>query len=237
MTFLEITQALQQECGVAGTLSSVTTTTANLARLVAWSNRAWVEIQNRHKDWEFMRSSVLRGAGASFATVGSQATYALGSAGGTTGVTAAVFGRWDEWSFRLYTTATGVADEQQLAFRDYDTWRDGYMLGNQQNSPTRPCIVSVAPDKAVCLGPPPTAGFTVTADYWRKATQMAGDDSEPTGLPEEFHMLIVYRAMIKYGFFFLANEVIQRAQFEHNSMMASLEHDYMPRISFAGALA
>ena len=59
----------------------------------------------------------------------------------------------------------------------------------------------------------------------------------PLGLPVRFHMLIVYRAMMKYGGYEAASEVMERGATENARMYAQLLSVRAPRMSFGGALA
>jgi hypothetical protein len=234
---LTLCQSLMAEGGVSGTMSTTLNQTGELARVVNWIDAAWNDIQISHDDWDWMRSSNLLGAGASFATVAGQASYPLGAGAGTCGVALTVFGKWDEYSFRNYTTAVGFTDEIQMQRIIYDYWRDGYMLGAQRSVQTRPVAVAIGPDKSVCIGPPSNGLYTVTGDYWTAPTVMEADDDEPTGLPAAYHMLIVYRALLKYGFYEAAPEVLQRAKTEHARMYSIIEGKYSPQMLTAGALA
>lgn len=203
-------------------------------------------------EWDWMRSSNILGAGVSFTTIAGQANYPLGIVGsdfnsdfamdfgfqgGTVGIDPEKFGKWDRDSFRNYTTASGFNDETFMDEVRFDRWRNGYMLGAQRRVQTRPCVIAVAPDQSLCLGPPPNGQYTVTGDYWVAPSEMANDTDLPTGLPTRFHMLIVYRAMMKYGGYESAPEVYQRGSEENAGMYAQLLALRAPRISFAGALA
>jgi hypothetical protein len=89
MNFLQICQRTAVECGVAsGTaiqtaLPTVVGATGSLGRIVGWVNDAWTDICMDHDDWDWMHSSSLLGAGASFQTLAGQASYPLGTTAGT----------------------------------------------------------------------------------------------------------------------------------------------------------
>lgn len=236
MNRLALCQRLVLECGVSGTLSSATGQTGSLGRIVTWIDQGWAELQTKHDDWTFMRSSNLLGAGASFTTVAGTAFYPLGTGAGTCGIAAANFGKWDRDSFRNYTTAVGTSNEMPLDEIPFDTWRDAYMLGAMRSVQTRPVAVAIGPDNSVCLGPPPNALYTVTADYFVAPTAMSADTDTPTGLPGHFHMIIVYDAMRSYAGYESAPEVMQRGQSGYDRLLKQLEALRAPQVSFAGAL-
>lgn len=237
MNFLSLSQRLIQECGVSGTLSTTAGVTGEQQRITSWINSAWNDLQTRHDDWTWLRSSVLTGGGVSFATVAGQAYYPLGIGAGNVGIAASVFGKWDKTSFRCNTTAVGFLDETYLDPIGYDEWRDGYMYGAMRSVQTRPVAIAIGPGKQLCLGPPPNGNYTITGDYYLAPTQMVNDTEEPTGLPAQFHMAIVYNAMMMYAGYEAASEVFQRGQAGYSRMMTELEANYAPTIMFAGALA
>ena len=243
MNFLQLAQRACVECGVASNqaiaiaLPTVVGATGSTGRIVNWINDAWTDIEMDHDDWDWMRSSNLLGGGVSFTTIAGQASYPLGTGAGTVGVLTDSFGKWDRVTFRNYTTAAGVSSEMYLDEIPYDIWRDTYMFGAMRATTTRPTAVAIGPDQSVCLGPPPTNQYTITADYFVAPTQMVLDTDVPTGLPTRFHMLIVYATMIKYAGYESAPEVMASGLREYNGMYSQLQAVRAPGMSFGGALA
>ncbi len=224
MTRLELLVALWEECGVSGSQPSTTINqTGLLSLLVNWNDRAWNEIQTKNEDWDWMRSSNILGDGMSFQTVNLQTDYPLGTGAGTCGVASSVF-----------TTTRGIYDETPMKCINFDSWRDAFMLGAMRNAPTRPTVVAIGPDKSICLQPP-TGAYTITGDYYVKASAMMFDDDEPVGLPPEYHMLIVYRAMMKFGRYDSAAEVLEGGRGEYANLLGSLESKQLPKITAVGA--
>jgi hypothetical protein len=243
MNFLALAQRTAVECGVAsGTaiksaLPATAGATGSLGRVVGWVNDAWTDIQMDQPDWDWMRSSVLLGAGVSFPTIAGQASYPLGTGVGTVGVAADSFGAWDRETFRCFPTAVGFTGEGYLADIPFEAWRNGYMFGAQRSVKTRPVVVAVGPDQSLNLGPPPNGLYTVTADYFAGPVEMVLDTDVPVGLPTRFHMLIVYRAMMKYAGYESAPEVYTRGSAENAGMYAQLMTARAPAMTFGGALA
>lgn len=224
MTFVQLAQATGVNCGISGTITTCQNLTGEQARIAQWVNDAWNDIQTEHDDWTFMRSSVLLGGGAVFATVAGQSDYPLGTNPGDCNVPPTSFGKWDEYSFRNYSTATGFTNEIVMDPISFDQWRDSYMLGAMRNVQTRPVVVAVGPEQEVLVGPPSDGTWTVTGDFFFAPSQMAADTDTPTYLPQQFHMLIVYRVMkLKYGLYEAAPEVVTRGMQEHDRMMSELD--------------
>jgi hypothetical protein len=243
MNFLQIAQQAAIQCGVASgsaiqtALPTVVGATGSLGRIVGWVNDAWTDIEMDHSDWDWMRSSNLLGQGVSFQTVAGQASYPLGTGPGTVGVAVEDFGKWDEWSFRDFTTAFGFRNEMFLDQITFDDWRNSYMLGAMRTVQTRPVAIAVGPDQSLCLGPPPNGDYTITGDYFVAPSVMVADTDVPIGLPSRFHMLIVYRVMMKCAGYESASELYQRGSEENAGMYAQLMAARAPRPSFGGALA
>lgn len=231
MNFLQLCQRTMQECGVSGTLTTVAGQVGSLQRIVSWVGTAWEEIQTKHDDWEWMKSSVLLGGGASFTTVALQGSYPLGTGAGTCGILAANFGKWDRYSMRNYNTVAGVSGEIFMDPISFESWRDSYMYGAQRLVQSRPVAAAIGSDKSICLGPMPAAGYTINADYWLAPSAMSIDADVPTGLPAQFHMAIVWSACIMYGYYESASEVIQKGEMYYGKLMSELEATYAPEVS------
>lgn len=232
MTFLQLCQRLILECGISGE-SNFTTVVGNsgeFERVVTWVNAASLDIQSAHQDWDWMRQS------ASFATVAGQATYELGSGAGTVGVTVAAFNMWARDTARNYVTSVGTNSEIFMDHIGYDAWRNTYMYGALRTTTTRPVQFAISPTKALCMGPPPVVGYTITCDYYTAPVDLALDVDVPL-LPTQWQMAIIYRAMMFYGAFEAAPEVYNRGETEFQKVMNRLDHDRLPEIVFAGALA
>lgn len=243
MNFLQLCQRAAVECGAAAKVSITTSlptvngANGSLGRIVSWVGDAWGDLQTQRDDWAWMRSSVILGAGVAFQTVAGQASYPLGTGLGTVGVAADAFGKWDLGTLRTFSTATGYRDETFLDDIGFDTWRNSYMLGSMRGVQTRPVTAAVGPDQSINLGPPPNGLYTVTADYFVAPSTMAVDTDLPIGLPTRFHMLIVYKAMMKYAGYESAPEVYERGRAEAASQLSQLSAARAPRPTFGGALA
>lgn len=237
MNKLELVQRLARECSSTRTFLTTTGQVGDGLLFVGWIDQAWNELQTKHDNWEWMRSSVLLGAGASFPTVSGQASYPLGSGAGTCGIPAANFTKWDPETFRNYTTATGYRDEIWMSEVSYDVWRDSYMYGAQRDVRTRPISIAIGPDKSVCVGPVPNGNYTVTGDYFTSPAVMADDTDVPVGLPVSHHMIIVYDAMRMYAGYQAAPEVYQRGDAGYQRLIRELEWKYLQRLTSGGALA
>ena len=225
MTFIELCQRTARECSVTGTgPSTAIAQTGELGRIVNWVAEANMEIERAHPDWMFMRLSTL------FGTVAAQANYPFGTGAGTCGVTAATFGMWARDSFRNYPTASGNTAEIEMSYMEYDAWRAVYEFGATRYVQTQPLVVSFFPaDQSPNVGPYPNGDYTVTGNYFRQPILLAADADIP-GLPPQFHMMVVYKAMMYYGAYEGAPEVYDRGEMEFDKNMRRLDALRLPEI-------
>lgn len=238
MTFLELCQRLRQEVGIPGTgPSTVLSQTGELALLVDWIASSYTEIQQRHGGrWRWLRREF------TLSTTASDGSYAYGDATDVTD--AAAITRFRRWIFtdrdnppKIYLTASGVGTERFLVYADYPAFRSVWKLGNNSTQTGYPTFVAQDPNNNVLLAPIPDDAYTVRGEYWMKPQTLAADADEPE-MPDDFHMLIVYRAMEKYAGFNAAQEVMIRAKNEGQPMMRNLEADQLfVDWRFAGPLA
>lgn len=229
-TFLELCQRTVRECRISSTgPSAVTSQVGVLSDIVDWVISAWVEIQQIHEDWDFLRAS------ASFTTVAGTSTYTLGTGAGTTGIAATSLGLWARETFRNYTTANGTGDEIPMEYVDYDEWRDVYLMGANRDVRTRPCVFAISPAKGISLGPVPAAGYTITGDYFTAPVYLSAGSDEPT-LAKHYRMAIVWRAVMEYAGT-QAPELYQKAENNFRMIMAKVEQNRLSQTYSADPLA
>ena len=223
MDFITLAKTLRNECGVSGSELSVTNATGEWARLCGWINTAWHELQEENQGWEWMRKNV------TFNTVAQQGEY-----NPSTDLLLTDFGLWKKDSFRIYNTASGIGNELQLHFRDYNSFRDFYLLGNRRTTYSRPIELSITPSRNLVLGFAPETIYTVSGEYYKLPVALATDANTPD-MPSRFHMAIVYRAMMSYGAFESAPEVYQRGEKAYKEMLNKIRYDQAPAITRGGS--
>jgi hypothetical protein len=159
----------------------------------------------------------------------------------TAGTTYYVLSALTANTFTVAATAGGTAiiglnSEIYMDYADYAIWRDRYEYGSLRQTQTRPIEVTIAPDKSIGLGPFPIAGYTVLGDYYTVPSYMAANADVPA-MPAQFHMAIVYKALISYGNYEEDGFVIARAERELKKFMRKLSADRLTEVKTCGALA
>lgn len=225
MNLLALTNRLRTECGVSG---PSLTTTRNLVgenqRMLEWINAAWVDIQADKSDWNFMREAFR------FELMTNVQFYS------STALALPSFANWKQDSFRISSVGANYADEQLTNYMPYDQFRNLYMYGNMRNTFARPVVMTIDPKKQLGFGSIPDQPYVVVGEYFKAPANMIEDTDEPT-IPDRFHMMIVYRAMMFYAGYEAAPEVLSRGQTEYNRLMQLLEIDQMPTLVSGAPLA
>lgn len=222
MTFLELVNAVRTECDAAGVDP---TTLASLnkenSRLKNWVNAAWREIQQLHDGrLNFMLADF---------------TVALTNNVWQYNPTAAPFSLTNFRVFkrdtmRLYATASSYADEQELPYVDFSVFKRQYRFGSTRIEQGRPSVWSVDEHRNLVFGLVPNAGWTVEGQYYRKPTELVADGDSPD-MPSEYHMLIVYKAMLKDGEWEWSDNQKSRAVRELRRIQTAMEIEQLPGVS------
>lgn len=218
MNFLQLAQRLRQEAGVPGTgPTTVLSQTGELKRLVDWVATAWDEIQGEQTTWRWMRQSV------TLNTVAGTNSYSLSAWG-----IASTFAYWYQRTFTIYRQSLGRSDERDLVWMDYDDWRRMYDFGAAASTQGQPTEFAIAPDDSIKLGFIPDAVYVVRADYHKAPTTLAADTDTPA-CPTQYHMAIVWKALMYYGEFESAPEAYGRGKNNYTTLMGQMRRTQLPR--------
>jgi hypothetical protein len=175
------------------------------------------------------------GAGDSTTLAGKQA-YTVGN-GTAFDINLPDFGQWKNDSFRAYLKSAGIGTQIFLSqYYDYSMFRDFYLLGSRQLVTGRPIYVAIEPStRSLLLGFTPNDVYWVSGEYYRTPQVLTVDADTPI-MPERYHMAIVYRAMIKYGLYYVANEQIEAGKAGADMIINRLKGDQTPQILMGASL-
>lgn len=223
MTFLELCQRVRQEAGISGTgPAAVTGQTGESKRIVDWVQSAWQDIQMMRPNWRWMRASF------SFNTVSDDYDYTSAQAG-----IASRFSSWDEESFKIYLTSLGTSDQVELERWPYEDFRRIFLTGPQ--TANRPACFTIGHDLSILLGPKPNGIYTVSGEY-RKSIQTFSANTDVPEMPADYHMAIVYRALMMYARYDAAGEIYADAYTNLKRFINLLELNQLPPVEMADPL-
>lgn len=207
-TYLELVQQLHGEVGAAGVAPiAVTPVTGEAARLARWIKQADNYVQLKWVNWKFLRQTFT----TSNTTTAGVATLAKPT-------------NLKYWDFKtFFITEPGETDKNPILAVEYDKIKN-VPLDTTQDTPSR---VIVMPDNSLMFEPVPDAVYTITADYYDKPTLLAAN-SDVSLIPEEYHQVIIGRAMILYGNFENAPEMKDQGSEIYVEQLALLENDQLP---------
>lgn len=237
-TFLEICQNVARECGVAqgGTYpTAVTSQTGILNKIVNWVRDSWTEIQGRPVEWRWMR------VGFTVTTSAGTDTYASSDA--TDEITAAAITRFRRWRIddeddpaKCYLQASGQSGEYWLNYLPWNHFKHIYKMGAQATTQGPPSHITINPQNKIVIGPIPDGTYVISGDYERSAQTLSDNDDKPE-MPSDFHNLLMYEAMIRYGYDQSSPELVNRGVNYSNILLRQLEADQGEMLTLARPLA
>lgn len=208
MTFLELCKELRARCGIQGDgPAAVTGQTGVLDRVVKAVQAAYVEVQLAYPDWAF------RWARFEFVTAAGNKDY---------DPTGTSIDRVVEDSLTCYDTAAGgEAEEWRLDYVPYADWLMAYGMGAPSSG--APAVFTVLPSRTIRLYPTPDADtYRVQGDYYRTPHTLTVGTDAPI-IPDAYHLVIVYRAMIAMGGYLGAVEVAQTGMQLYQELLNNLD--------------
>ena len=217
MNFLEMCQRVREEAGVSGVgPTSVVGQQGQLQKIVGWVASAWIELQLKRSDWDFMWRTL------SFDTTIGQDTYSSGMEGVKR-----------IRKVKIYDKLLGSQTESILSEVGYDEMDTHYKLGIPKSG--RPVTYSVRPDGSLMFDMVPDREYVVKISYYEKPQPITANLDEPS-LPEEYRMLIVYMALRKFSAHY--ESAIQYSDFkeEMKDLLINLERSQLPELTTAGPL-
>lgn len=233
-TYLQLCKDTARDSGVIPTLDTPETVvgqTGRLARIVFWVRDAYNDIQRHNDTWRWLEAEF---SGSTIANVQSYDSTAL-----------SIASRFSQWIhkvesrenfFSIYETAVGQTDEGLLSYCDWSTFRRIYMVGSAASDTGKPTYITVAPDNKLYLHPTPDKEYTLRGRY-RKAPQTLSANADVPEMPEQFHDLIKWRALVLLGIYDEAFQQIPAWEINQNKLMEKLEISQLPQPEVCGPLA
>jgi hypothetical protein len=222
MNRLQLTQRLLQESGLAGSVSGTTGQTGEAKQLVDWIDSAYMDILTSSRFWLFMRSDF------TMPLSNGVSSYAASVAG----VTDLSQWRTDDW--RCYLTTT--ADEQWIEYVPYSEFRLVWLMGPSRTQAGRPQYFTVKPNKELLFHPVPNDAFFVVGEYQKAPTAMATDTATPV-FGEDYHMAIVWRALMFFAGFHSEPDKFALGQNEFRRVMQAMKAQEIEQIAWGQPLA
>lgn len=216
MDFLTLCNEVRREAGVSGDgPSTVVGQTDMYAKIVSWVNQSWMDIQIMRPNWLFMSSEF------SFDTIVAQRDYTAIGAGITD------LKLWETGSFLIYEKTAGENDQNDLPYHRYLRWRAEFRNRMNARINERPMLFTVKPDNSIRFEPRPDKIYTIDGDYKRSTQEFSANDDIPTGLPNDFHQMIVWKALMYYADDQNAPDALNKAVEAYGPLLFRLENEQL----------
>lgn len=188
--------------------------TGDLARIPVWVNDSWTYIQGlnggrwkwKWSEWDFNLTATFR-------------DYDL-----------------DDLAYQIeregvfcYDPTIGRSDESYVNYVDYQQYKVVYDKGLYTDHTGKPHKFTKLPDGRLRFWPTPDKTYTVRGDYY-KPIQYLTDDNDIPDLPTNFHMVIPYYAIQKYGDYEEDPTVIQIAAQRYDQLLAQMTNQQLDEI-------
>ena len=209
MNLLALVQSLHYEAKLTGSAPAATAgQVGRAADLVRWAIEANNDIQRQGDGkWKWLRGEWY------VDTVDATASYATSVVFDTdTDAFITRFGAWDLDEREpplIYLSADGKETERELSIQEWRDFRYTYVRATHTKGYSG--AISAKADDKLFLGPTPDAVYRVTGTYWKSIQELALDADTPE-MPASYHMAIVYRAIVKYGYNSVSPEILGRAE-------------------------
>lgn len=194
MNFLQLANRVKSEAGISGhTLSTVEGQTGETARLIAWVPTAYTEIQNMQA-WNWLWqpfSAILTLAKATYAPVADFNIRPLD---------------WRHDRFYVYELAKGRGQRQPLW---YQPWAR-FDAQHPDPQPGMPRYVSIKPNRDVAFSASPDQPYIFEGEF-RHTPEVLVENTDTPSMPEQYHMAIVWKAVMLYAQYEEATTLYQLA--------------------------
>lgn len=226
MNLLQLLQRWKRETSIPGPAPATVAGVANnIERGIDWINDTYTEIQNKPRNWKWMRATAV----GDITTSVLQYTIdeLLGVAAGATR-----FRRFVSQSqfYRVTAYVDGTPENEfKLRWLPWDDFRQRFLIGAPQGA--APQYWSESPAGKMAINPPDQA-YKLRFDYWRSNAPLLAVDSDTPEFPSDFHMVLVWGALNKYGSRLAAPEVVARSANAYEALFGQLDANQGEQIEF-----
>lgn len=127
-------------------------------------------------------------------------------------------------------TNTGTVGIRKLEYYPWKRWVEIYEMN--QVSTARPYAFTCTPDGLYDFYPRPDIDYTLHLSYSSDPTSLSAYDDTPSGIPERYEDMIMWRALMFYAEFDESPGVLSKASKRYYKYKDRMEKNEMPLITF-----
>ncbi|AUR96748.1 head completion adaptor [Vibrio phage 1.232.O._10N.261.51.E11] len=187
MNYLQLCQAVIDEVGLSGQISSVANQRGDFQRVVRFVTTACQQIEGKWINWRFLHGI------HEFQTAEGVNTYPVP----------------ESLNLRQWDIQNAFVDQLEIDIMYADDFRyKKDLIG--ENFTSRPIRIIIERNKSLRTIGTPDMVYNVHAEYYRRATVLT-DNTDLPAMPEQFHEIIVFEAVRRYANYDEAPELKQQA--------------------------
>ena len=209
-TRLELCQSVCSQSGIANSNAITSTTSGNTniyADVIRWVDEAYNEIQTRHEKWNFLHSEF---------------NFTLTNTNNEYTPTTENIRKFDEDNFKIELSNGNIV---WLSFVPYSYWRSSPMF--DQTTSGTPQYVTILPNGNLRFYPTADDDYTIYGNGYTRPDTFSADDDVPV-FPEQYHHLILYKALSKYASYYNSPEMYQDSNAQYMMEIKRMERSELP---------
>lgn len=216
MNFLELCQRAKEDAAIQGdTLASTVNQSGIIPKLVSWVREAYLDIQNMPHRFNWMRQVVI------LPITSGVYDYSLDLA------------PWSRPDIREFEKGhvrliSASGQFQACAVLEFDEFDMRYPLIQNVGQPS---ALTVTPDRAVVFNSIPNSALNMRGVV-RLKPQILTNDTDIPNMPEEHHLLIVHKAVMRYARHDGDRELLVDAKLDVDTATRALIQRTVPIIRF-----
>lgn len=191
------------------------------AKLIEWIDATYLDILGLHEDWQFLHSSF------DFQTTAGKQKYTPAEAG---------LPDFKNWLVDDVRTYKQIESEQDIWFCDWGYFKRVYLFGSARVQTGIPNQFTVMPDRSIMIWPIPDDKYHINGWYFKAGTPMVNDEDVPV-FKEEYHWIIVWRALTFYGADYVEADKYQHGVNEYERIKGRMEFNELPQFTRGEPLA
>ncbi len=202
-TFIELVQQLHIESGASGSTppGSVVGQTGEIERLVNWVRQADLYVQSSWHNWNFLYKRYQQSTTTDVDTLQPPSDLNI----------------WDHMTFTV--------DGDPIEAKEYISVKR-FSFDTNTNTPS---LVIIMPDSSLKFQPIPDAAYQIEADYFIRPIPLQ-NNNDISKIPAQYQQIIIGRALILYGNYEAAPEIVEQGEQIYQEVIGQLESSQLPNI-------
>ncbi len=211
MNYLEIARAVRAQSGISGEgPSNVNETVGIYGDVLRWVREAYNEIQTEYENWNFLHVNYAMTLPNLFLEM-SMPTEGVRVIAKETFV----------WQFQL-------GDKNRIQYVPYSVWKIKDEFALKTPKIEEPSYVTILPNGNLLFNSRFAEELLISFEGYREPAVMVNSTDIPI-FPAQYHDLIQFKALMKYGAYYNAQEVYKANEIAYKNLLSKMKYSELPR--------